>query len=151
MAGEVSTSDYVRHGESDSYLFRTREELEEGEGAWPIGGNRFDSSERGMVAAVRGQDGAGDLTTERLISTINEENLFRPGQQESIPDLGEDETPSRSSKVALLCERRFRATWKWVERVGHRLQGHYRRHQHAHHDLSASSHAPARDIRCPYS
>ena len=28
---------------NDSHLFRTREELEEREAAWPIGGNRFDS------------------------------------------------------------------------------------------------------------
>ena len=31
------------HMTNDSHLFRTRTELEENEGAWPIGGNRFDS------------------------------------------------------------------------------------------------------------
>ena len=31
------------HMTNDSHLFRTREELEEREGAWPAGGNRFDS------------------------------------------------------------------------------------------------------------
>jgi len=31
------------HMTNDSHLFRTREELEEKEGAWPIAGNRFDS------------------------------------------------------------------------------------------------------------
>ena len=31
------------HMTNDSHLFRTRVELEEKEGAWPIGGNRFDS------------------------------------------------------------------------------------------------------------
>ena len=35
---------------NDSHLFRTREELEEREGAWPIGGNSFDSPKRQVAA-----------------------------------------------------------------------------------------------------
>ena len=47
------------HMTNDSGLFRTRSELEEKEGAWPVGGNRFQSSVRRVGAALRGEDGAG--------------------------------------------------------------------------------------------
>ena len=44
---------------SDSGLFRTREELEEREGAYPIGGNRFNSPSGEWATAVRRQNGTG--------------------------------------------------------------------------------------------
>ncbi len=40
---------------NDSGLFRTREELEEGEGAWPIGGNRFGSPSGEWVPLYEGK------------------------------------------------------------------------------------------------
>ena len=71
------------HMANDSNLFRTREELENREGAWSAGGNRFDSPkgtwgplyEGKMVQAFDHR--AADVA-------INEDNLFRPGQQESV-------------------------------------------------------------------
>ena len=47
------------HMTNDSHLFRTREELEEKEEAYPISGNRFNSPQRGVGAALRRQDGSG--------------------------------------------------------------------------------------------
>ena len=46
------------HMTRHSHLFRTRAELEENEGAWPVGGNRFDSPIRRMAAALRGENGS---------------------------------------------------------------------------------------------
>ncbi len=47
------------HMTNDSACFRTRSELEEKEGGWPVGGNRYQSASGEMGAALRGQDGAG--------------------------------------------------------------------------------------------
>ena len=97
---------------NDSYLFRTREELEEGEGAWPIGGNRFDSPSGEWLPLYEGKmvqrfdHRAADIT-------INEENLFRPGQQESIPD-SEKRDPERSPKSRYYVKEDS-GTWKWVD------------------------------------
>ena len=43
------------HMTNDSGLFRTREELEEKEGAYPIGGNRFGSSSGDWVPLYEGK------------------------------------------------------------------------------------------------
>ena len=44
---------------NDSGLFRTREELEEQEGAYPVGGNRFSSPSGDWVPLYEGKHGAG--------------------------------------------------------------------------------------------
>ena len=65
-------------------LFRTREELEEQEGAYPVDGNRFSSPSGDWVPLYEGKmvqafdHRAADVTQ-------NVGNLFRPGQQETIP------------------------------------------------------------------
>ena len=66
---------------NDSGLFRTRTELEGKEGAWPIGGNRFDSPSgewvplyQGMMAQAFDHRAAG--------VKINPDNLHRPAQPE---------------------------------------------------------------------
>ncbi len=67
---------------NDSGLFRTREELEEGEGAYPIGGNRFDSPSGEWVPLYEGK--MVQAFNHRAAGVkINPENLNRPGQ----PDL----------------------------------------------------------------
>ncbi|MCE2422793.1 MAG: restriction endonuclease [Gemmatimonadetes bacterium] len=43
------------HMTNDSHLFRTRSELEEQEGAWPVGGNRFDSPSGKWVPLYAGR------------------------------------------------------------------------------------------------
>ena len=69
---------------NDSGLFRTREELEEQEGAYSVGGNRFSSPSGDWVPLYEGKmvqafdHRAADITQ-------NVKNLFRPGQQETIP------------------------------------------------------------------
>ena len=50
------------HMTNDSGLFRTRTELEEEEGAYPIGGNRFASPVGEWVPLYEGTDGAGSST-----------------------------------------------------------------------------------------
>ena len=70
---------------NDSKLFRTRRELEEGEGAWPLAGNRFDSPggewlplyEGKMVQAYDHR--AADVT-------INPANPHRPAQAVAATD-----------------------------------------------------------------
>ena len=47
------------HMANDSGLFRTREELEEQEGAYPVGGNRFSSPSGDWVPLYEGKHGAG--------------------------------------------------------------------------------------------
>ena len=81
------------HMANDSNLFRTREELENREGAWAAGGNRFDSPKGTWVPLYEGKmvqafdHRAADVA-------INEDNLFRPGQQEAV-ETAEKGNPGR--------------------------------------------------------
>ena len=72
------------HMANDSHLFRTREELEEEDGAYPIGGNRFNSPQGEWVPLYEGKM-VQAFDHRAADATVNEENLFRPGQQETIP------------------------------------------------------------------
>ncbi len=72
------------HMAGDSGLFRTREELEEGEGAWPIGGNRFGSPSGEWVPLYEGKM-VQAFDHRAADTTVNQENLFKPGQQKPIP------------------------------------------------------------------
>ena len=64
---------------NDSELFRTRPELEEKEGAWPIGGNRFDSPSGEWVPLYEGKMvQAFDHRAASIL--INPKNLHRPAQ-----------------------------------------------------------------------
>ncbi|WP_439545297.1 Eco57I restriction-modification methylase domain-containing protein [Sandarakinorhabdus sp.] len=84
------------HMAGDSGRFRTAEELAAKEGAWPIDGNRWKSAsgewyplfEGKMVQAFDHR--AADIT-------INEENVFRPGQQASL-SAADHADPHRSAK-----------------------------------------------------
>ena len=67
------------HMTNDSGLFRTRSELEEKEGAWPIGGNRFDSPAGEWVPLYEGKMvQAFDHRAASIV--INPKNLHRPAQ-----------------------------------------------------------------------
>ena len=67
------------HMTNDSGRFRTREELEEREGAWPVGGNRFDSATGEWVPLYEGKMvQAFDHRAASII--IKSENLHRPAQ-----------------------------------------------------------------------
>lgn len=72
------------HMANDSHLFRTREILEENEGAYPIGGNCFNSPTGKWVPLYEGKM-VQAFDHRAADTTVNEENLFRPGQQETIP------------------------------------------------------------------
>lgn len=64
---------------SDSHLFRTRTELEEREGAWPIGGNRFASPEGEWVPLYEGK--MVQAFDHRAASVVvKPENVNRPAQ-----------------------------------------------------------------------
>ena len=67
------------HMTNDSGLFRTREELEEREGAFPIGGNRFNSPTGEWVPLYEGKMvQAFDHRAARIV--VNPENQHRPAQ-----------------------------------------------------------------------
>ena len=67
------------HMTNDSGLFRTREELEEKEGAYPVGGNRFASPSGDWVPLYEGKMvQAFDHRAARVV--INPENQHRPAQ-----------------------------------------------------------------------
>ena len=67
------------HMTNDSGLFRTREELEEQEGAYPIGGNRFASPSGDWVPLYEGKMvQAFDHRAARVV--VNPENQHRPAQ-----------------------------------------------------------------------
>ena len=78
------------HMTNDSHLFRTREELEEREGAWPIGDNRFDSAAGVWVPLYEGKMvQAFDHRAASII--IKRENLHRPAQPEpAMPEQHRD-------------------------------------------------------------
>ena len=66
---------------NDSVLFRTRAELEEREGAWPIGGNRFASPAGEWVPLYEGKMvQAFDHRAANVV--VNLENQHRPAQPE---------------------------------------------------------------------
>ena len=64
---------------NDSSLFRTREELEEQEGAYPVGGNRFASPSGDWVPLYEGKMvQAFDHRAANIV--VNPENQHRPAQ-----------------------------------------------------------------------
>ncbi len=68
---------------NDSELFRTRPELEEKEGAWPIGGNRFDSPSGEWVPLYVGR--MIHQFDHRAASVhMNEENLHNPALSDDV-------------------------------------------------------------------
>ena len=73
------------HMTNDSGLFRTREELEEREGAWPVGGNRFGSPSGDWVPLYEGRwskpSTTGLLTSSSISRTsIGPLSPYRPPQ-----------------------------------------------------------------------
>ena len=71
---------------NDSDLFRTRTELEEGEKAWPIGGNRFESPSGEWVPLYEGKM-VQSFDHRAAGIQVNPENLFRTGQPASMETL----------------------------------------------------------------
>ncbi len=73
------------HMANDSRLFRTREELEENEGAYPIGGNVFDSPKGKWVPLYEGK--MVQAYDHRAASVVvDSSNMFRPGQPYSTDE-----------------------------------------------------------------
>ena len=67
------------HMTNDSKLFRTRKDLEEGEGAWPLGSNRYDSPRGKWLPLYEGKMvQAFDHRAAGIV--IRPENRFRPAQ-----------------------------------------------------------------------
>ena len=73
---------------ADSGLFRTREELEEGEGAWPIDGNRFGSPSGEWVPLYEGKM-VQAFDHRAADTTVNQENLFKSRSAEAHSGFGE--------------------------------------------------------------
>ncbi len=70
------------HMTNDSHQFRTRSELEEEEGAWPIGRNRFDSPSGEWLPLYEGKMvQAFDHRAASIV--INPKNLHRPAQRKT--------------------------------------------------------------------
>jgi hypothetical protein len=70
---------------NDSGLFRTRAELEADEGAWAIGGNRFESADGEWVPLYEGKMvQAFDHRASDIV--LAETNVFRPGQGTDLTD-----------------------------------------------------------------
>ena len=65
------------HMTNDSHLFRTRAELEENEGAWPVGGNRFDSPSGEWVPLYVGRM-IHQFDHRAASVQMNERNLHNP-------------------------------------------------------------------------
>ncbi|MBF0128809.1 MAG: restriction endonuclease [Alphaproteobacteria bacterium] len=69
------------HMTNDSHLFRTRAEIEEEDGAYPLGGNRFGSPTGGWVPLYEGK--MVQAFDHRAASVVvNPENQHRPAQPE---------------------------------------------------------------------
>lgn len=81
------------HMANDSHLFRTRAELAGKEGAWHVGGNRWQSADGEWVPLYEGKMvQAYDHRAADVV--INAQNLTRPGQQEAI-SLEDHRNPGR--------------------------------------------------------
>ena len=70
---------------NDSKLFRTREELEEQEGAWPLAGNRFDSPSGAWLPLYEGKM-AQSFDHRAAHVKVNPQNVHRPGQPVAATD-----------------------------------------------------------------
>ena len=94
----------------DSNLFRTRAELEEKEGAWPIGGNRYDSPSGEWVPLYEGK--MMQAFDHRAASVVvNSANLHRPAQPEPA-------TPEQHSNPDWLPEPQFWVPASWCNWPG---------------------------------
>ncbi len=100
------------HMANDSHRFRTRAELEENEGAWPVGGNRYDSPSGAWVPLYEGKmvqafdHRAADIA-------VRPKNLFRTGQPNSIENsrkINPDRVPEPRYWVQLDSDR-----WNWSD------------------------------------
>lgn len=93
------------HMTNDSHLFRTKAELKGSEGAWPIGGNRWQSAAGEWVPLYEGKMvQAFDHRAAGIV--INPENLNRPAQP--LPA-----TPEQSADPAWLADPQF---WVSIDR-----------------------------------
>ena len=83
------------HMTNDSHLFRTRRELEEREGAYPVGGNRFRSAAGDWVPLYEGK--MVQAFDHRAASVVvNPENQHRPGQPASTRHMQQHQDPNWS-------------------------------------------------------
>ena len=99
---------------NDSGLFRTRAELEEKEGAWPIGGNRYDSRSGEWVPLYEGKMvQAFDHRAAGIV--VNPANVHRPAQPESAtPEQHRDPNWLPDSQYWVLaseCRWSLNSTW----------------------------------------
>lgn len=80
-AVEIWPATYSRmfHMANDSGLFRTRGELEEREGAWSVGGGRFDSPAGRWAPLYEGKM-VQAYDHRAAAVTVNPKSMFRPGQ-----------------------------------------------------------------------
>lgn len=76
MAGQIRP---MFHMTNNSGLFRTRQELEGREGAWPVGGNRFRSADGDWVPLYEGKM-VQALDHRAASVVVNPENQHRPAQ-----------------------------------------------------------------------
>ena len=101
------------HMANDSGLFRTRGEIEEKEGAYAIGGNRFGSPSGEWAPLYEGKMvQAFDHRASDIV--LNEDNLFRRGQREAVSTLRKsdpDRLPTPRYLVKLDAGR-----WPWPAR-----------------------------------
>ena len=65
---------------NDSHLFRTRRELEEREGAYPVGGNRFRSAAGEWLPLYVGKWFSHSIIAPRSVD-VNAANLHNPAAQ----------------------------------------------------------------------
>ena len=87
------------HMTNDSHRFRRRDELEEQEGAWPIGGNRFDSPVGRWLPLYEGKMvQAFDHRAASIV--VNADNLHRPAQPQPA-------TPAQRADPAWLPEPQY--------------------------------------------
>ena len=103
------------HMANDSGLFRTRQELEEREGAYPISSNRFRSPAGEWLPLYEGKM-VQAFDHRAADTTLNQENLFRPGQQEAIPASEKEDFSRSPTPRYYVKDDAERWTWKsqWV-------------------------------------
>jgi hypothetical protein len=88
------------HMTNDSHLFRTWQELEEKEGAYPVGGNRFRSAAGDWAPLYEGK--MVQAFDHRAASVVvNLENQHRPAQPQATT-LGAAQESARASRPAIL-------------------------------------------------
>ena len=114
------------HMTNDSHLFCTRNELEENEGAWPVGGNRYHKKTKNWVPLYEGKMvQAFDHRAANIV--VNPQNQHRPAQPQPATLTQHQDPNWLPDPQYWVLE--SECNWSSEPKLGSRIQGDYCTHK----------------------